>query len=267
MDLLLHLVKQQEVDIHEVSIAQVLQQYLRHLDVLKALDLVDLGDFVVMASTLMEMKSRELLPREEVDVSEELDTRDDLIRRLLEYKRYRDLSRRLERMMHRRGEMLSPVVSMPKELTQAAEAEEEEDLLDMDGVEIWMLTEAFSRLMEETGQSKVLHFDVARRTVRHYTEQILEKVRSQSEVEFNQLFDPAEGRYGLIGVFTAMLEMMKQGYLSAYQETSGDGILVAWRGNDSVTVEQILAGEDSFEELTEEQEGGSEGKAEHQAEA
>ncbi|MCA8957295.1 MAG: segregation/condensation protein A, partial [Planctomycetes bacterium] len=72
MDLLLHLVKQQEVDIHDVRIATVLDQYLAHLDVLEALDLSDLGDFVVMASTLMEIKSRELLPNEAVEIEEEL---------------------------------------------------------------------------------------------------------------------------------------------------------------------------------------------------
>ena len=63
MDLLLHLVKQQEVDIHDISISNILVSYLAHLDVLKALDLSDIGDFVVMSSTLMEIKSRELLPR------------------------------------------------------------------------------------------------------------------------------------------------------------------------------------------------------------
>ena len=96
MDLLLHLVKQCEVDIHEVAIAPILDAYLKHLSVLQQLDLHDIGDFVVMASALMEIKSRELLPNESVEIEEELDPRDDLIRRLLEYKRYRDLARELD---------------------------------------------------------------------------------------------------------------------------------------------------------------------------
>ena len=116
MDLLLHLVKQQEVDIHDVRIAIVLDQYLAHVDVLEALDLADLGDFVVMASTLMEIKSQELLPTEEIDLEQELNPKDDLIRRLLEYKRYRDISRRLAGMMERRGQMVEPVIAVPKEL-------------------------------------------------------------------------------------------------------------------------------------------------------
>ena len=73
MDLLLHLVRQHEVDIHEVSIAPILDDYLQHLGVLQQLDLHDIGDFMVMASTLMEIKSRELLPNESVEIEEELD--------------------------------------------------------------------------------------------------------------------------------------------------------------------------------------------------
>ena len=114
LDLLLHLVKQQEVDIHEVRIAAILDQYLSYLEVLEALDLDDLGDFLVLASTLMEIKSREMLPREEVDVEDELDPRDDLIRRLLEYKRYRDVSRRLDRFAARRARMLDVHVPLPE---------------------------------------------------------------------------------------------------------------------------------------------------------
>ena len=102
MDLLLHLVRQSEVDIHEVSIAPILDRYLENLKVLQQLDLQDIGDFVVMASTLMEIKSRELLPNETVELEEELDPRDDLIRRLLEYKRYRDLARELDTRSGRR---------------------------------------------------------------------------------------------------------------------------------------------------------------------
>ena len=106
MDLLLHLVKQQEVDIHEVSIARILKQYLGYLKILEELDLADLGDFLVMASTLMEIKSREMLPGEEIEIDRELDPRDDLIRRLLEYKRYRDISRRLSRYAKLRSRMV-----------------------------------------------------------------------------------------------------------------------------------------------------------------
>jgi segregation and condensation protein A len=113
MDLLLHLVRQQEVDIHEISIARILQDYLRHLGILQQLDLQDIGDFVVMASSLMEIKSRELLPNEAVELEQELDPRDDLIRRLLEYKRYRDLARELETRADDRARKAPLVLATP----------------------------------------------------------------------------------------------------------------------------------------------------------
>ena len=173
MDLLLHLVKQQEVDIHEVRIARVLEEYLAHVDILEALDLTDLGDFVVMASSLMEIKSKELLPREEVDLEDDFNPRDDLIQRLLEYKRYRDISRRLAMMMERRGQMVEPYLGMPKDLRPTNG--ETERAFDLGNIEIWDLTEAFAKLLEETGTDKEMRFDVARRGVDYYVDQILNR--------------------------------------------------------------------------------------------
>ena len=243
MDLLLHLVRQQEVDIHDVRLAVVLQQYLAHMDVLDALDLTDLGEFVVVASTLMEIKSKELLPREEIDLAEDLNPQDDLIRRLLEYKRYRDISRRLAGMMDRRGQMTVPYLGMPKDLAKTESEKEAEQTFDLGNIEIWDLTEAFAKLLEETGADKELHFNVARRGIDYYAGQILERVRGKSEVDFRSLFNPKEGRYELIGVFTAMLEMMKQGFLRAYQSDETREIVVAFRGSAELTVDDILRGD------------------------
>jgi len=241
MDLLLHLVKQQEVDIHEVRIAKVLEEYLAHLDILEALDLTDLGDFVVMASSLMEIKSKELLPREEVDLEDDFNPRDDLIRRLLEYKRYRDISRRLAMMMERRGQMVEPYLGMPKDLRPTNG--ETERAFDLGNIEIWDLTEAFAKLLEETGTDKEMRFDVARRGVEYYVDQILNRLRGKSESDFRHLFDLDKGRYELIGVFTAMLEMMKQGYLRAHQSDETGEVMVAFHGSEEVTSEEILRGD------------------------
>ena len=247
MDLLLHLVKQQEVDIHDIRIANVLEQYLAHIDILEALDLSDLGEFVVMASSLMEIKSKELLPREEVDLEEDLNPRDDLIRRLLEYKRYRDISRRLAMMMERRGQMVEPYLAMPKDLRPANT--EPEKAFDLGNIEIWDLTEAFARLLEETGVGGEMHLGVTRRGIDYYVEQILHRVRGRSEASFTDLFDPKEGRFELIGVFTAMLEIMKQGFLRGFQADDTGEIKIAFLGPEGVTVDEILRGdEQGFDE-------------------
>ncbi len=251
MDLLLHLVKQQEVDIHEVKIASILGQYLDHLELLRELDLGDLGDFLVMASTLMEIKSREMLPNEAVEVEQELDPRDDLIRRLLEYKRYRDISRRLERLATRRSRMVEVALPLPGEVQEAQrQREEDAETLDLGEVEIWTLTAAFAKLLEETGrQQQKLEIGIDKRGMRFYVAAILARVRDQDEVSFVSLFERRDGRLALIGTFIAILEMMKQGVLRAWQGASHGEILVVYRGAADLTPDQILSGGERLDEM------------------
>ena len=144
MDLLLHLVREQEVEIHEIELSKVISAYLAYLEALRELDIELAGDFLVMASTLMSIKSRSLLPREEIDLAEELDPRDELIQRLLEYRRFKETSdtlaaREAERArLHGRGGF--------DELAAGAE----EPTLDLGSISRWDLLGAFSRLMRET---------------------------------------------------------------------------------------------------------------------
>ncbi len=244
LDLLLHLVKQQEVDIHEIRIATILEQYLAHLEILEALDLSDLGDFLVLASTLMEIKSRELLPNEAVEIEDELDPRDDLIRRLLEYKRFRDVSRRLDRFAARRARIFDARLDLPQEISELHRQQaENEELLDLGDIEVWTLTAAFARLLEETGtRNEQMAIGVDKRNMRYYADRILQKVRGQGDVGFEVLFDRDEGRYGLIGTFIAILEMMKQGVLRAGQGAGHNEIVVHYIGDPNLTAEQILSG-------------------------
>lgn len=250
LDLLLHLVKQQEVDIHEIRIATILDQYLQHLELLRELDLGDLGDFLVMASTLMEIKSREMLPNEAVEVEQELDPRDDLIRRLLEYKRYRDISRRLERLAARRARMVDVRLPLPGEVAdEQRRLEEDNETLDLGEVEIWTLTAAFAKLLEETGrQQQKLEIGIDRRGMHFYVEAILELTRGQTEVPFATLFKKSGGRLAMIGTFIAILEMMKQGVLRAWQGDGHGEILVVYRGAEGLSAEQILSGDDRLDE-------------------
>ena len=231
MDLLLHLVRQSEVDVHEVSIAQILDRYLENLKVLQQLDLQDIGDFVVMASTLMEIKSRELLPNESVELEEELDPRDDLIRRLLEYKRYRDLARELDGRGARRQRQSNLVMAQPPELR----APKDEDLLDLGELGVWDLTSAFAKLLDEIGSQQQMEVEVEKRDVGYYTHALLDSFKTRREVRFSEVFDKRDGRYGMIGTLIALLEMMKQGYLRAFQDNCFDDISLAYIGKDDVT--------------------------------
>jgi segregation and condensation protein A len=96
LDLLLYLIKEREMDIHDIPIAEITEQFLSHLEVVKRIDIDRAGDFLLLAATLMLIKSRMLLPRpeDEDDLDEDLDPRTDLVRQLLEYKRFKDMSRR-----------------------------------------------------------------------------------------------------------------------------------------------------------------------------
>lgn len=253
MDLLLHLVRQQEVDIHEISIARILEDYLQHLGILQQLDLHDIGDFVVMASSLMEIKSRELLPNESIELEQELDPRDDLIRRLLEYKRYRDLARQLETRSDKRARQAPLVLPTPPSLV----SQEDDDLLDLGELGVWDLTSAFAKLLEEIGQQGTMTVEVQKRDVGYYTARLLERFRQRREVSFREVFDPSEGRYGLIGTLIALLEMMKQGYLRAHQEECFGEIQLAYKGGADVTADQILAGMSAEEALQREREAAA----------
>ncbi|HKX46362.1 MAG TPA: segregation/condensation protein A, partial [Planctomycetota bacterium] len=105
MDLLLHLVREQEVEIHEIEISAILRGYLDYLKRIEQLDIEDAADFVLMAATLMAVKSRSLLPGEELDLEEELDPRDELIQRLVEYRRFRGAADLLEARFRERARL------------------------------------------------------------------------------------------------------------------------------------------------------------------
>lgn len=227
LDLLLHLVKRQEVDIHEIQISEILSSFLVHLKALETLELGDIGDFVVMASTLMEIKSKELLPREDVDLREELDPRDELIQQLLEYRRYRDLTRKLERY----GKMRERIASRgaygadDKALQDMAREDYEreiEESLDLEDLDAWFLLKAYAKLLEETDFGKTYTVETDRKPLATYIEELAARLDSRGrgvEVPFHEAFDLSGGKMEVIGNFMALLELMKQGRLSSRQDT------------------------------------------------
>ena len=194
----------------------------------------------------MEIKSRELLPGEAISLEEEFDPKDDLIRRLLEYKRFRDASRRFER--HEPPARAHDGRGAP-DARAAAPAEDEEGVpLDLDNVEIWALTGAFAKLLEETGGETVLQVGVEKRNVRFYTERVLERLQHGAEARFSELFERGEGRWGLIGTFVACLELMKQGFLRARQEDNDGEIFLYYKGPADLTADAVAGADEERDE-------------------
>ncbi len=223
MDLLLHLVREQEVEIHEVRISEVVDRYLEYLRALEDLDIEVAGDFLVMASTLMAIKSRSLLPREEVELEDELDPEDELIQRLIEYRRFKAASTDLEDRWRRRQSMHER--GFKGEVAHHAP----EKTLDLGELTSWDLLAAFSRLMRETLAGRPHRVKGDPRPLRWYVRNVGQAVHSRGSLPMRELllaFDERVTREGLIGVFCAVLELMKLGVVSAHQPGRGTEIQV-----------------------------------------
>jgi len=226
LDLLLHLVKEQEVEIQDVRLADVAQSYMDHVRALKGLDIEVAGEFLVIAATLMAIKSRSLLPREEVELEDDLDPQDELIQRLIEYRRFKGASDDLEDRFHRRT--LEHARGYRREVTD----NEPERSYDLGEVTSWDLLATFSRLMRETlaGRPHTIKGDP--RPLRWYVQSIGTAVRSRPEGASLRDLVEAMGdvptREGLVGAFCALLELMKIGLVSAHQEDQAEDITLKW---------------------------------------
>jgi segregation and condensation protein A len=234
MDLLLHLVREQEVEIHEISIARILEDYLRYLDELEALDIELAGDFLVMAATLMSIKSRSLLPGEEVDLEEELDPRDELIQRLLEYRRFRNAADTLEEGFKERGRQADRGYH-EKEPTERA--------FDLGEVTPWDLLATFSRLMRETLADRPHHITTDPRPLRWYVDQVVAHLRTSENVSLRSLIGDLAGgspRETLVGSFCALLELVRLELIDVQQVGDEDDIEIQIRPEHSGDLEEVV---------------------------
>ncbi len=211
MDLLLYLVKHNEVDICDIPIARIAEQFLEHLRVLQLIDVERAGDFLVMAATLMEIKSRMLLPRTEDAAEEEADPRLELVKQLLEYKQFKDAAALLEARAEER------VYHFPRQPVKAP-ANGEGAPPPLAPVELWDLVSAFGRLMRETLALQPKQIVVDETPIQIYMERILALLEERSRLGFVDLFTPPYYRARLVGLFLALLELMKSKQIQAEQE-------------------------------------------------
>jgi segregation and condensation protein A len=216
LDLLLFLVKRNEVDICDIPIARIAEQYLEYIRVIE-IDVERAGEFLVMAATLMEIKSKMLLPRTEEEGDEEADPRLELVRQLLEYKKFKDAAALLEERAERQ---LARLPRNPVDLsTPTAEA-------PLAAVELWDLVSAFGRLMRETLALQPKQIVSDETPIHVYMQQILERVEAEGLIPFVALFTPPHYRARLIGLFLATLELIKGKQVSVEQERPFGEIVV-----------------------------------------
>ena len=217
LDLLLHLVKRHEVDILEVPIAVLADQFLDYLQVMQSLDMDLAGDFVVMAATLMEIKSRMLLPAGAIEEEEAsaADPRRELVKQLLEYRRFKDAAAALEACVERQGERNARHdVPEPKAHRDPA----------VKSVELWDLVSAFARLMRETQSLQPTTIAVDDTPQYVYEAQIKGRVLGEGRIAFLSVFTPPYWKARLIGIFLAILELIRNHGIGLEQFEEGDEI-------------------------------------------
>ena len=206
LDLLLFLVRRNELDLIDLPIAEITAQFQRYLMALQFLDLDQAGDFVVMASTLLEIKSRQALPNpeeEEVPVEVSDDPRSGLIQQLLEYKKFKEAAKALE---ERAAESLE---RYPRLSDERPDAVRDPSADRIKGVELWDLVSALSRVLERRvidEESRIRYDDTP---ISVYVEQIAARVRELGRVGFTTLFDNASQRSRIISIFLAILELLR----------------------------------------------------------
>jgi len=220
LDLLLHLIREQELEILDVDLSRLCDQYLAAMGLMQAVDINIAGEFLVMASTLILIKSRSILPREEeVDLEDELDPGDELIQQLLEYRKYKSLSLRLgiqaedAALRHPRGS--SEVPADPGH--------------ELEEIGLWDLVGAFVRLMEELGLKRDFHTMRLEKPLRVYMRETLALLISQGRWTLRDLVEHSGGSDAVLGVFLVLLELVKTQQVVVQQSATLDPITVALR--------------------------------------
>lgn len=213
LDLLLYLVKKHELDVIDVRIAAVTEQYLEYIAILAQIDVDAVGDFLDMASLLIEMKSRAVLPSEEEVVEAELeDPREELVRRLLAYKQYRDAASVLE---ERSREWRERFPRLANDLPDRRIAPEEQPIQE---VELWDLVSAFGRVLKAkqavSGPESIRYDDTP---IHVYMQRIDDRLRRDGRVPFTSFFESTVHKSKLVGMFLAVLELVRHQHARAAQ--------------------------------------------------
>jgi len=203
MDLLLYLVRKHEVEIVDIPIALITDQYLEYLNVIKELDVNAVGDFLALASTLIEIKSQQVLPRADEIDGELEDPREELVRRLLEYKKYRDAASILEERS-RQWQQQFPRLAGDLPAPERDLAEE-----PIREVELWDLVSALARIMREQESTRPSNIVYDETPIRVYMARIHARLRQRGPLAFSELFDASMHKSALIGIFLAVLELVR----------------------------------------------------------
>lgn len=214
MDLLLYLIRRDELDIYDIPISRITEQYLQYVEMIHEMDPNLAGEFLVLAATLMEIKTRMLLPSPPPEEAAEqgltIDPRTELVRQLLEYKAFKDAAGDLAAAAQTRSQKFARRPFLP---------EKDPTELDMEDVQVWDLLDAFSKLMtsigKRPGQHEVIYDDTP---VELHATDILDRLQREGPLTFAKVFEGRNSRGEIVGLFIALLELVRQKKVFAGQE-------------------------------------------------
>ncbi len=201
MDLLLYLIKKEEIDIYDIPIARVTEQYMQYIELMQTLNLELAGEYILMAATLIRIKSRLLLPRDEGD-GEEHDPREELVAALLEYKKFKEAGEIL-----REKRILEERVFVPPPID--GNIRQKEKVVLIDNTTLFDLMTAFREVLERAKQEKMYEINPEESTVEDRVEHIIEYLKARQSATFMELFSDIRRKSVAILTFLALLELVK----------------------------------------------------------
>lgn len=234
MDLLLHLIDKAEIDIYDIPINEITEQYIEYIKKMDQLDLDITSEFLLMAATLLEIKSKMLLPSMKTSEDkqlemEEIDPRIELVKRLVEYKKYKHVSQELQLY----EQVQKKVYYKPKEDLSNFEGEEEIEEMDLD-----KLVSALNKLLEKNKNTQI-SIDIDEIQKEEYTldesmEKIKVKLEENKQITFSSLFHENSNKKEIVVTFLSILELIRTKYITIAQEDNFSEIIINKRGNTNV---------------------------------
>ena len=222
LDLLLHLIKEANVDIFDINISEITDQYLNYINMMSELNLDVDSEYLVMAADLIEIKSRELLPHEEEDEEEE-DPKEELINRLIEYQKYKEATLEFRKLEENRSELYSKLPSVLDEY-------KDDNLKVSDDLTLDDIIKAFATLKEKQILEKPLNTVVTKKeySVNKRSKEILGKLKKSKKLEFKDLFETYTKEYVVV-TFLSILDLAKKGNITLNQDKNLGSIILKYK--------------------------------------
>lgn len=221
LDLLLFFIKRDELDIYDIPISYITAEFMKYFNLLEHLDLEAAGDFILMASTLMQIKARMLLPKEIDDRGDEIDPRTDLVAALLEYKRYKEMSEELslnesnQRKLNYRGNFSADVKENPEEFNTL-----------LKNITIYDLMRAFKKALSERPTEVIHEIQRISVSIDEQINYILNRVSGDRELSFIELVRSMNEKIRIIVTFIALLELIKMGQIGLRESFKFNDFLI-----------------------------------------